>query len=58
MNFLEVIAQAQVLLPRKGRMTYRTLQRHFALDDDGSDTDTAQPKPTCIMGSPHVASNQ
>ena len=33
MDFVEVIEQAKALLQSKGRLTYRTLQRQFALDD-------------------------
>ena len=34
MDFVEVIEQARALLRSKGRMTYRTLKRQFALDDE------------------------
>ena len=34
MDFVEVIEQARILLQSKGRLTYRTLQRQFALDDE------------------------
>ena len=34
MDFLAVIEQARAALQRKGRMTYRTLKRQFALDDE------------------------
>ena len=34
MKFSEVIEQASALLQRKGRISYRTLQREFALDDE------------------------
>ncbi len=34
MTFEEIIDQAIAMLQRRGRMTYRTLQRQFALDDD------------------------
>jgi hypothetical protein len=34
MDFLEIIEQARDVLQRKGRMTYRTLKRQFALDDE------------------------
>ena len=33
MDFVEVIQQARALLQSEGRITYRTLQRQFALDD-------------------------
>ncbi len=35
MKFSEVIEQASELLQRRGRITYRSLQREFALDDEG-----------------------
>ena len=34
MDFLEVIKQARAVLQSEGRMTYRTLKRQFALDDE------------------------
>jgi class 3 adenylate cyclase/predicted ATPase len=34
MDFLEVLEQAREVLQSKGRITYRTLKRQFALDDD------------------------
>ena len=34
MDFVEVIEHAKALLQSKGRLTYRTLQRQFALDDE------------------------
>ena len=34
MTFEEILDQAVAMLQRRGRMTYRTLQRQFALDDD------------------------
>ena len=34
MIFEEILDQAIAMLQRRGRMTYRTLQRQFALDDD------------------------
>ena len=34
MNFLEIIEQARAVLQSKGRITYRTLKRQFALDDE------------------------
>ena len=34
MTFEEILDHAVVMLQRRGRMTYRTLQRQFALDDD------------------------
>ena len=34
MDFLEIIEQARAALQSKGRITYRTLQRQFALDDE------------------------
>ena len=34
MHFVEVVEQARALLQSKGRLTYRTLKRQFALDDD------------------------
>jgi hypothetical protein len=34
MTFEEILDQAIAMLQRRGRMTYRTLQRQFALDDD------------------------
>jgi len=33
MTFEETLDQALAMLQRRGRMTYRTLQRQFALDD-------------------------
>ena len=33
MNFEEILDQAIAMLQRRGRMTYRTLQRQFQLDD-------------------------
>jgi tetratricopeptide (TPR) repeat protein len=35
MTFEEVVDQALVMLQRRGRVTYRMLQRHFQLDDAG-----------------------
>ncbi len=37
MDFVEVIEQARALLRSKGRITYRTLKRQFALDDEALD---------------------
>ena len=34
MTFDEVLAQMVELLQREGRVTYRSLKRRFALDDD------------------------
>ena len=34
MDFVEILEQARALLQSKGRLTYRTLKRQFALDDD------------------------
>ena len=34
MTFLEVLDQAREVLRGKGRMTYRALERQFALDDE------------------------
>jgi class 3 adenylate cyclase/predicted ATPase len=34
MKFSDIIDQAKVLLQRQGRLTYRSLKREFALDDD------------------------
>src|SRR5439155_25083197 len=34
MTFEEILDQAIAMLQRRGRMTYRTLQRQFTLDDD------------------------
>ena len=34
MKFSEVVDQASALLQRKQRITYRTIRREFALDDD------------------------
>ncbi len=34
MKFSEIVAQASALLQRKGRITYRALQRELALDDE------------------------
>ena len=34
MDFVEVIEQAKALLQSKKRLTYRTLKRQFALDDE------------------------
>ena len=33
MTFEEVLDQAMAMLQRRGRLTYRTLQLHFQLDD-------------------------
>src|SRR5215831_7695585 len=33
MTFEEVLDQAIAMLQRRGRLTYRTLKRHFQLDD-------------------------
>jgi len=33
-DFVAVVDQVIVLLRQRGRMTYRTLQRQFQLDDD------------------------
>jgi hypothetical protein len=35
MTFEEVVDQALAMLQRRGRVTYRMLQRHFQLDDAG-----------------------
>lgn len=35
MTFEEILAQALAMLQRHGRLTYRTLQHHFQLDDTG-----------------------
>ena len=37
MDFVAVIEQAKALLQSKGRLTYRTLKRQFALDDEALD---------------------
>ena len=37
MDFVAVVDQVIVLLRQRGRMTYRTLQRQFQLDDDALD---------------------
>src|SRR5882724_10183433 len=34
MTFEEILNQAIAMLQRRGRMTYRTLQRQFALDEE------------------------
>jgi hypothetical protein len=34
MTFEEVLDQAMAMLQRRGRLTYRTLQLHFQLDDE------------------------
>ena len=34
MTFEEVLDQAMAMLQRRGRLTYRTLQLHFHLDDE------------------------
>ena len=34
MTFDEVLEQVRELLRREGRVSYRALKRHFALDDD------------------------
>jgi hypothetical protein len=34
MGFYEVVRQTAMLLQRQGKLTYRTLKRQFALDDD------------------------
>ena len=36
MDFVAVVDQAIALLRQRGRVTYRTLQRQFQLDDDGT----------------------
>ena len=33
MKFSDIVEQASALLQRKGRITYRALQREFALDE-------------------------
>ena len=35
MTFEEILDHAIAMLQRRGRMTYRALQRQFALDEDG-----------------------
>ena len=37
MAFDEILDQAMALLRRRGRLTYRTLQRQFQLDDAALD---------------------
>ena len=37
MDFVEIIKQARALLQSEGRITYRTLKRQFALDDEALD---------------------
>ena len=37
MTFDEVLEQASDMLQRRGRLTYRTLKRQFALDDEALD---------------------
>jgi hypothetical protein len=37
MTFEEVLDQAMAMLQRRGRVTYRTLQRQFQLDDAALD---------------------
>jgi hypothetical protein len=34
MTFEELLDQATAMLQRRGRVTYRALQRQFALDED------------------------
>jgi len=34
MDFVAIVDQVITLLRQRGRMTYRTLQRQFQLDDD------------------------
>ena len=34
MSFEEILDHALAMLQRRGRLTYRTLQRQFHLDDD------------------------
>src|SRR5215831_19411928 len=34
MTFEEILDQAEAMLQRRGRMTYRTLKRQFGLDDE------------------------
>ena len=37
MTFEEILNQAMAMLQRRGRVTYRTLQRQFQLDDAALD---------------------
>jgi Adenylate and Guanylate cyclase catalytic domain len=37
MSFEEIVDQALAMLQRRGRVAYRTLKRHFNLDDDALD---------------------
>ena len=37
MDFVAIIEQAKALLQSQGRLTYRTLKRQFALDDEALD---------------------
>ena len=36
MTFEDILDQAMSMLQRRGRLTYRTLQRQFQLDDTGT----------------------
>ena len=48
MDFVAVVDQAIALLRQRGRLTYRTLQRQFQLDDAAMDDlkDRAHLRPT------------
>ena len=52
-DFEEILDQAIAMLERRGRMTYRTLQRQFALDDEAL-TDLKDELLYTDPGIPHV----
>ena len=51
MTFEEILDQALAMLQRRGRVTYRTLQRQFNLDD----TALEDLKDALLYAHPHVA---
>jgi hypothetical protein len=50
MKFSEMVDQARALLQRTGKITYRTLKREFALDDEA----LADLKDELLFSDPHV----
>jgi len=54
MTFEEVLDQAIDILRRRGRVTYRTLQRQFSLDDAA----LADLKDELIFANPHIADEE
>jgi hypothetical protein len=53
-KFSEVIEQASELLQRRGRITYRSLKREFALDDEGLE----DLKVELLYSCPHVVEDE